>query len=290
MARSHHNDHMPASPTVSNEDFLPIGKEGKKEEDEANFDGEELLEAREKTGELELEIERLAGVLKQSESENSELKNEVLLTNEKLEEIGRKNEELELSHKKLQEQITEAEEKYISQLSVLQEALQAQEEKHKDLIGVKESFDGLSLELESSRKRMQELEQELQSSVGEVQKFEELYKQSDSHAESETKRALEFEKLLEVAKVSAKEMEEQMGAIQGELKGLYDKIAEDEKVKEALQSAAVELSAVQEELVLSKSQGVDLEQRLSDKEALISELTAELDLKRASSVHFCWLI
>ncbi|KAH7533609.1 hypothetical protein FEM48_Zijuj04G0149900 [Ziziphus jujuba var. spinosa] len=307
---------------VINGDFVAGEKEGKKEEEETAFDGEfikvekesldvkdgsrtaevasaednkssvlersssnssrELLEAQEKLRELEVEIERLAGVLKHSELENSQLKSEVSITKEKLEESGVKYEDLELKNKKLQEQIIEAEEKYSSQLSTLQEALQAQEVKHKELVGVKEAFDGLSLEIESSRKRMQELEQELQNSVSEAQKFEELHKQSGSHAESETKRALEFEKLLEVAKLNAKETEGQLASLQEEIKGLYEKITENAKVEEALQSTTAELSAVQEELALTKSQVLDLEQRLSSKEAFINELTQDLDQQKLS--------
>ncbi|KAF3443218.1 hypothetical protein FNV43_RR12900 [Rhamnella rubrinervis] len=244
----------------------------------------ELLEAQEKVRELEVEIERLAGVLKHSESENSQLKNEVSLTKEKLEESGEKYEDLELKHKRLQEQVIESEEKYSSQLSTLQEALQAQETKHKELIGVKESFDGLSLELDSSRKRMEELEQELKSSVGEAQKYEELHKQSGSHAESETKRALEIERLLKVAKLSAKEMEDQVASLQEELKGLSDKITENEKIQEALQSTTAELAAVQEELTLSNLKKV-LESKekgqISALEILVASTKEDLQAKVA---------
>jgi dGTP triphosphohydrolase len=114
----------------------------------------ELVEAQEKMRELELELERLAATLKHSESENSQLKDDVSLTKEKLAESGKKYEELELCHKKLQEHSMEADEKYSVQLNTLQDALQAQEAKTKELTEVKEAFDGLSLELESSRKRI----------------------------------------------------------------------------------------------------------------------------------------
>lgn len=121
------------------------------------------------------------------------------------------------------------------QLNTLQDALQAQEAKTMELTEVKEAFDGLSLELESSGKRIKELEDELQCSAGELEKFEDLHKQSGSHAELETKKALEFERLLEVAKLSAKEVEHQMASLQ-ELKGLCDKIAESQNVEEALKT------------------------------------------------------
>ncbi|KAF8390899.1 hypothetical protein HHK36_023198 [Tetracentron sinense] len=241
----------------------------------------DFLEAQEKMKELELELEKMAGELKHSDSNNALLKEEVLLTKEKLEDSGKHCEELELGQKRLKEQIVEAEEKYNSQLKTLEEALQAQETKYKELTHVKEAYDGLSIELESSRKKMQELEQELESSAGEVQKFEELSKQSGSHAESETQRALEFERLLELAKLSTKEMEDQISSQQEELKGMYEKIAENQRVEEVLRSSVAELSEVQGELELSKSQVVDLEQRLTSKEAVMNELAQELDMRKA---------
>ena len=188
-----------------------LPSEVKKEEEENAFDGEfikvekeensiddkshkterssdspsrEFLEAQEKIQELEVELQRLTESLKTSEHENDQLKGEISVTKEKLEESGKKYEELDLSHKKLQEQILEAENRYNQQLGTLEEALQSQEVKQKELFQVKEAFDGMNLELENSRKRMQELQDELQLSADEAQKFEELHKQSGSHAES----------------------------------------------------------------------------------------------------------
>jgi len=63
--------------------------------------------------------------------------------------------------------IMEADEKYSVQLNTLQ----AQEAKTMELTEVKEAFDGLSLELESSGKRIKELEDELQCSAGELEKL-----------------------------------------------------------------------------------------------------------------------
>ena len=120
---------------------------------------------------------------------------------------------------------------------------------------------------------MKELEHELEVSSGEAKKFEELHKESGSHAESETQRALEFERLLEAAKQSSKEMEYQMASLQEEVKGLYEKVSENQKVEEALKSTTAELSAANEELAASKSQLLEIEQRLSSKEALNSPTT-----------------
>ncbi|KAK6918034.1 hypothetical protein RJ641_016456 [Dillenia turbinata] len=242
----------------------------------------ELLESQEKVHELGLELVRISEALKQSESENALLKEEVLLTKGELEQGGRKFEHLDLDHKKLQQQIIEAEEKYNLQLNALQEALQALEAKDKELTDIKESSDRLSLELQDSLKKMQQLEQELQSSAGKAMKFEQLCQESGKHAESETQRALEFEKMLQVAKLSAKEMEDQMATLQEELKNLYEKIAENQKVEEALKGTTAELSAAQEELRLSKFHALEIEQKLFSKEGLIKELSEELELKKAS--------
>lgn len=242
----------------------------------------ESLEAKEKIKQLELDLERVVGALKISESENAQLKEEILLTTEKFKQNEKKNEELELNHKKLQQQITEAEERHTSQLSTLQQAWEAQEAKHKELLDIRETLSSLSIELECSRKRTQELEQALQCSGDEVQKFEELHKQSSFHADSETQRALELEKLHEQAKHNAREVETQMAILQAEFKGLYDKVSENQKIEEALTRTSNELSIIQEELQLSKSYALDIEQRLSSKEALVDELTMELEARKAS--------
>ncbi|KAG8387100.1 hypothetical protein BUALT_Bualt03G0218200 [Buddleja alternifolia] len=261
--------------------------DGKKDEEEANIEGEfikvekeptcvadekphvverkpndpettrELLESQEKVNELEPELQRISSALKESDSINTHLKDELLLTKEQHQETAKKHEDLERNHKNLLEKVSEAEERYKLELKTLQEALLAQEVKHKELVNVKEAFDGLSLELETSRKKMEDLELNLRNSSDETQRFEELHKQSGLHAELETTKALEFEKLLELAKSSAKDMEDQMATLQNELKSLYEKISENEKVEEALKNATTELANVHGELELSKSQAYE---------------------------------
>ncbi|GAB4848183.1 hypothetical protein Ancab_002851 [Ancistrocladus abbreviatus] len=200
----------------------------------------------------------------------------------KLEESRKMHNELELDLKKQQEQNLESEKNFSEQLKTLQEALEEQVSKHKELVSVKEAFDGLNLELESSRKKMAEFEQELQLSADEKRKFEDLHKESGSLAESETKRALEFERLLEVARLSAKEMEDQMASLQGELQGLYEKIAENEKVEAALRRTSMELSETLEELQATKGNFLDLEKTISSKDALINEMAKELEQLKLS--------
>lgn len=253
------------------------GKPCANEQSSSNsYPSREILESQEKVKELELQLLAVSGALKHSESENIMLNNKVFLTKEKLEESGKQYDELELSHKKLQDQIYDSEERYNVQLNTLQEVLQAQEIKQRELIGVKEAFDGLNLELESSKKKMLEVEQELHFSTGEALKFKELHKQSGFHAEFEAKKALEFERLLEMAKLSAKEVEAQMAILQEEVEGLYAKIAENEKVEAALKVRNAELSIVQGELEISKSQVVVIEKRLNLKEDLIKEFSEKI--------------
>ncbi|XP_060189717.1 uncharacterized protein LOC132618735 isoform X2 [Lycium barbarum] len=170
-------------------------------------------EAVEKLEELKLLLVRVVGALKDIDSQNVKLKDELSLTKAKLEETEKKFEGLELDHKKLQQQSAEAKNRYNTELKALEEALQAHELNSKEHVKVKEAFDRLSLEFESSKKKMGELEQELE---------------------------------------------------------------------EALTTRASELSKVQGELEISKSQVQDIEKKLASKEALIDELSQELDMRKAS--------
>ncbi|KAK4804270.1 hypothetical protein SAY86_004087 [Trapa natans] len=242
----------------------------------------ELLETQEKIKELEVELGGVGRLLKNTDSDNVQLKEELSHAQRKLESTAKMYDDLELSHKKLQVQVIESEERCKSELMALQKALQEQEMNYQELITVKESFNGLSLELESSRKRLHELEYELQHTAGEAQKFEELQRQSDLHAEIQMQKALEFERLLEVTKLSAKEVEDQVTSLQEEIKLLHEKIAENRKVEEALEITTGELAFVQDELTQSKSQLRILEQNLLLKDAIISEVTQELELRNVS--------
>lgn len=230
----------------------------------------DLLEAQEKVQQLEHELVSVSRALKISESEVTRLNDQVSFTNKKLQESEKNYDKLEIGNKKLQKRISEAE-----------EALQVQETKQKAMNDVQEAYDDLQLELESSKKKVLEVNQELQISEGEALKFEELHRQSGVHAEMEMKKALEFERLLEMAKLSAVEVENQMATLQGELMGLYEKIAENEKLEEALRVSTAELSAIQGELKNSKSQIVDLEKRLELQEDSVNKV-ALLDSELSS--------
>ncbi|KAK9156265.1 hypothetical protein Sjap_003745 [Stephania japonica] len=245
----------------------------------------DFVEAQEKLKELELELERMTGELKNYESENIQLKEEILVTKEKLAASGKQCEDHELSQKRMKEQIFQAEEKYNSQFSTLQEALQAQETKHRELTDLKEAFDGLTVETESSRNKLIGLELALQSMTDEARKFEELSVKHGSSVESETQRALEFERSLESAKASAKETEDQIASLQEELKDLYKKVAEYQQVEEGLKNTLAELSPVQGELELSKSQVSELQKTLASNEVIINELTQDVELRKAAEIQ-----
>ncbi|GKB64543.1 ribonuclease H-like domain-containing protein [Tanacetum coccineum] len=228
---------------------IPTNKDVKKEE-EAPLDGE-FIKVEKETAGVNDDVSRITRPLPVEDDKPCviELSREVLNEKEKinepkleLEKVATTVKQSEYEHTKLKEQIT-----------TLPEELQAQESNQKELVQVKESFETLNNELESSRKRMQELE---------------------------TKRALEFESLLYVAQTSAKEMEDQIPLVQEELKGLYEKIADHEKVEEALKKTIVHLSVIQEELEALKLQVIEIQQKHASQEAVISELTEELNLKK----------
>lgn len=241
-----------------------------------------LLEAEDKIKSLELQLETVSKELQHSESEKAQLKSEVVMANEKLETVSRQREELELDQQRMKEEISAAEQKYAMQLASLQESLETLDLKHKELRDLKESFSGVSAELENSKKKLEELEVELASSASETRKLEQLSSEKSSHAESESKRASELERMLGAAKASTRDMEDQIGCLQEEMRGLYDKVSGHLQVEEALSRSTLELSAVQEKLKLSESQVAELEQKFASQEDIIQEQTRELDLHKSS--------
>ncbi|URE13289.1 hypothetical protein MUK42_24000 [Musa troglodytarum] len=240
------------------------------------------IKMKETNKELELQLETVLGKLKSSEVEKALLISEFDLANDKLEKMTKHCEELELGHKLMKNQILEAEQKYNMQLEALEEALKASYIKDKELIDARESFIELSTELDSSRKRIKALEEELLSSVSKVHQLEELNKHSSLQAESESKKVLELQKMLDLAHANAKVMEGQVNNLQMELKELHNENAEKQHVEEALQSTLLELSISQEKLEISESQVVKLEQELASKDHFICGLSEELNLCKVS--------
>ncbi|XP_020241449.1 myosin-2 heavy chain-like isoform X2 [Asparagus officinalis] len=241
-----------------------------------------LLEAGEKIKSLEIQLEKVTKELHDSESEKALLKSEADSANKKLDTISKHGEELELDNNRMKEEISAAEQKYSMQVASLEEALGTLDVKQKELRDLKDSFHGASAELENSRKKLEGLEAELALSASEARKLEELSNERSSHADIQSKRASELEKMLELAKCSAKDMEDQIGNLQEELKGLYTKVSEHMQVEEALNRSTLELSAVQEKLKLSESQVLELERKFASKEDIIKELTQELDVHKSS--------
>ncbi|CAD5196653.1 unnamed protein product [Musa acuminata subsp. malaccensis] len=259
------------------ETLLTVNHESGNSEANANF-----TKMKEKIEDLELQLETVLGKLNSSEAEKAFLKSEFDLANDKLEKKSKRCEELELGEKLMKNQALEDEQRYNLQLESLKEALKATDMKHKELIDVRESFTGLSADLEISRERIKALEEELLSSAGELHKLEELSKHNSTQAELESRKVLDLEKMLELAHVTAKEMEHQMSNLQKELKELYEKFAGKEHIEEALQSTSLELSKFQEKLEISKSDIGKLEQNLASKDSFIHKLTEELNLQKVS--------
>ncbi|URE38967.1 hypothetical protein MUK42_16249 [Musa troglodytarum] len=226
------------------------------------------LLAMEKKKELELQLEESGRGQELSESEKSLPKSEFHLANQKLVKMNRYCEEHELDQKAMKDDILEA--------------LTVNDTKHKKLLEVKEAFTGLAAELKSSMKEMKAFQEELVSSANEMRKLEEFSKHSSSQAELEPKRALQFENMLELAQFKAKEIEGQMDSLQKGLKGLYERIAENQHVKGVLHANAVELSTIQEKLEISRSTVADFEQKLVSKDSIIHELTEELNMLKVS--------
>ncbi|THU50439.1 hypothetical protein C4D60_Mb06t20240 [Musa balbisiana] len=240
------------------------------------------IKMKEKNKELELQLETVLGKLKSSEVEKALLISEFDLANDKLEKMTKHCEELELGHKLMTNQILETEQMYNLQLESLEEALKASYIKDKELIDARESFIELSTELDSSTKRIKALEEELLSSVSKVHKLEELNKHSSLQAESESKKVLELQMMLDLAHANAKEMEGQVNDLQMELKELHNENAEKQHVEEALKSTLLELSISQEKLEISESQVAKLEQELASKDHFICGLSEELNLYKVS--------
>nr|GEY66600.1 coiled-coil domain-containing protein 18-like [Tanacetum cinerariifolium] len=91
----------------------------------------EVLEAKEKINEPKLELEKVATTLEQSESKNTELKEQVSPTTEKLEQKEKKQEDLDVNLKNLQDELKEAEEDIT--LVTLRQKLEKVEQKKDDL-------------------------------------------------------------------------------------------------------------------------------------------------------------
>ncbi|CBI34100.3 unnamed protein product, partial [Vitis vinifera] len=112
------------------------------------------------------------------------------------------------------QRIVEVEEKHGIELKNLQDALEAHEVKHKELIGVKEAFDNLSLELESSMKKMGELESELQVSAGDARnnaaRMQELCDDLETKLKQSDENFCKTDSLLSQALANNAELEEKL--------------------------------------------------------------------------------
>ncbi|WOL03370.1 hypothetical protein Cni_G12090 [Canna indica] len=236
-----------------------------------------LLLMEEKIQELEFQLKTSIEDLKHSESEKVSLKTEVDIANEKLELMNRHCEELELNHKIMKDKILEAEEKNNLQLRMLQEALAAKDTKNMEILDIKGAYTCMSAELEMSSRKLEEFEAALFSSSMKVHLLEQLNKQNSSQAELESARALEIEKMMELAQTSQKEMECQLGELQNELEVLYDKIAEDHYIEEKLEISKAEVAALEQKIIYQDSIIHGLTEELKAHNAFEEKTRAKVD-------------
>lgn len=265
------------------QEILINGDEKPKVQDhDSSNSSKNLSEAQDNIRELKLQLKTVNEELQNSDTGNSKLKAELDFTSEKLKLLSMQYEELQVEHKRIMDKMSAEEHKYNLQDVSLQNTLKDLEGKHKELSGTKEAFDDLSAELESSRKKLEELELHLEETANQARKFEELGNQSNLHAELQSERASELEKMLETAKLASIEMEDHVNKLQEELKGLHRRLEESTQVEEILRVTKLELAEVMEKLESSKSHVEELEHKLSSKEASIDKLTQELDLYQIS--------
>ncbi|XP_060190875.1 uncharacterized protein LOC132620199 [Lycium barbarum] len=263
----------PPSPTTTTNPLESIQREKANLESQISNLHCELSRVRAEKENLESQISNLRRELssvqteeRNLEAQNLKLKDELSFTKEKLEETAKKFEGLELDHKKLQKQSAEAEKRCNTELKALQEALQAHELKSKEHVKVKVAFDRLSLEFESSKKKMGELEKELLTSASEARKFEELYKQSSSLAESETKRALDFEKKLASKEARIDELSQELDR----------RKASESQLKEDISALDLLLSSSKEDLRAKLSELEDTKLKLQKEVGLKEDIEAKL--------------
>ncbi|XP_031505390.2 uncharacterized protein LOC116267664 [Nymphaea colorata] len=230
-----------------------------------------LKEMHERMKSLQLYLEKLDTEIKFSEIEKSKLQKEFAFMKEKLVERTRFSIDLELKQKYLNEkleyaeqQIKEYEQMYYSQSEVLQSALNSQDAFQCELLDAKEAAKRLTVELEFSRRKTEELEEEMACLRGEAQK------------------ALELQSLLEKTNLDARKMEHKVVSLEEQLSELYKQIDEHKQEECTVENALSELSVVRAELNLSKMHEADLEQKIASSERVLVEVKEQLHLRIAS--------
>ncbi|CAH8251238.1 unnamed protein product [Arabidopsis lyrata] len=208
---------------------------------EGNSNGaqRELHESQEKAKELEFELGKVTVELKRYESENTLLKDDLSSTKGRLEETEKKHEELELLHNV----------------------------KHKELTEVKEAFDALGLELENSRKKMIELEERLRSSALEAERFEELQKQSASHAD-------ELEEKLKISDEGFSKTDSLLSQALSQNSVLEQKLKSLEELSEKVSELKSALLVAEEEEKKSTSQMQEYQEKVTKLESSLNQSSA----------------
>uniref|UniRef100_A0A803ND68 Uncharacterized protein n=1 Tax=Chenopodium quinoa TaxID=63459 RepID=A0A803ND68_CHEQI len=189
----------------------PIEENGNKEEKESSLDDGEFIKVEREPVEMKDRFRDVEVNVEESKSSNANLKNEALSTEVKLQECGKKYETLEPNHKKLQEEMVETENNFNEKPKSLQDTLEDHETNQKDFSGVKESFESLNLESKISKKKIEELEQELPSRAAEL---ENVVKSSHSIIEVAEKNMGDLESLLEEKKQKIEELEVNISSLE----------------------------------------------------------------------------
>ncbi|XP_031505393.1 uncharacterized protein LOC116267666 [Nymphaea colorata] len=233
---------------------------------EKTENGQNAAEMQQRIRLLELDLAKIKAEMKMSELEKFELKKELATTRVQLEEKMKHSNELELKQKSLDEKLESAEEQireyehmYFSQSEVLQAALRSQDTLQKELSDAKDATNKLTAVLEIYWQKTQRLEQEVKSSNAEPQK------------------ALELHNLLGLTTMNAKEMENQINALQKETDELYGQISANQQAESTPIS---ELSIVQNQLKLLKMQEAELEQQIISREGVISQVEGQLNITK----------
>ncbi|KAG0448831.1 hypothetical protein HPP92_027644, partial [Vanilla planifolia] len=156
----------------------------------------------------------------------------------------------------------------------------------------KEAFNGLNADIESSKKKIVNLEQLLRNLQIRARKFEELSIQCSSDAESQTKRAWRLRKLMEVAKQSSTELEDLrppckkvVALEETELKVVHE-VKTREAVEDSLKEQRNQVLALQEELTELK-EDKNLQSKFSVLITSENELKAQLK-EVENLLHLCW--
>ncbi|VFQ92689.1 unnamed protein product [Cuscuta campestris] len=261
--------------TVFDGELIPVAAE---DEETVGFQvavgkNREFLETQEKVKDLEMELEKVSGRLKESESQNTMLKEEVLVTKESCEEV-------ELNQKQLQEQIADAEVRCASLLAAKGE-FEAKVKTHEsELALMHEKFSKICEEKNILNARIAQVEydyikQEMRNS--ELEEELRTYHDKASRFETALEAAVEKEKeLSECLRNSTLRLAESDVLVEGLRNELNDTLQKLERVESDLTADVMKLSLVCDEKEATVQQ---LASRISETDLRVEEAFQKLSRK-----------